>query len=161
MLKVTMANVQTKENIRRPIDEAKREIPSYPQSLTGYHQHAMDSGEEISDIYLDWQRAIINSSQETWTNYLDTVYGWMSPRKLAEMYTRAVSNFAENYVSASRIWNETMMAAVNASKAYLVKTKEASGDIARINANTARTIGRISRQTRSYGVSTSISVGDV
>jgi hypothetical protein len=77
------------------------------------------------------------------------------------MYTRAVSNFAENYASASRIWNETMMAAVDASKAYLVRTKEASGDIARINANTARTIGRISRQTRSYGVSTSSSVGDV
>ena len=154
-----MASIQTKENIRRSIDKARREIPAYAQGLTDYHQHAMDSEEETSDIYLDWQRAIINSSQETWTNYLDTTYGWwMSPRKLAEIYTRAVSNFAENCVSASRIWNETMMAAVDASKAYLVRTKEASADIARINANTARTIGRISRQMRSYGVS---SVGDM
>src|SRR5919199_6886873 len=153
MLKVTMANVQTKENIRRPIDEAKREIPSYPQSLTGYHQHAMDSGEEISDIYLDWQRAIINSSQETWTNYLDTIYWWMSPRKLAEMYTRAVSNFADNSVSASRIWNETLMATMDASKAYIVRTKEASKDISRINVNNARTIGRTSLSSQMHSSS--------
>src|SRR5919199_5464245 len=110
-----MAIVQTKNNIRRSIEEVRREIPEYAQSVTDYHQQAMDSTEEITDNYLDSQKEIINSTQETWTNYLDTVYWWMSPRKLSEIYTRAVSNFADNSVSASRIWNETLMATMDAS----------------------------------------------
>ena len=140
---------ETKANVRRSIDEARREIPAYAQSLTDYHQQAMDSTQEITDNYLDSQREIINSTQQTWTNYLDTVYWWMSPRKLSEIYTRAVSNFADNSVSASKIWNETAMATMDASKAYLVRTKEASRDLSRINGNTARTIGRTSSQMRS------------
>ena len=149
---------QTKENIRRSIDEAKREIPQYAQSVTEYHRQAMDSAEAITDNYLDSQREIINSTQQTWTNYLDTVYWWMSPRKLAEMYTRAVSNFADNSVSASRIWNETLMATMDASKAYIVRTKEASKDISRITANTARTIMTASTKMRN---GSSSSGGDV
>ena len=150
---VNQAIDQTKENIRRSIEEAKREIPQYAQSVTEYHQQAMDSAEAITDNYLDSQREIINSTQQTWTNYLDTVYWWMSPRKLAEMYTRAVSNFADNSVSASRIWNETLMATMDASKAYLVRTKEASKDISRINSNTARTIGRTSLSSQMHSSS--------
>jgi hypothetical protein len=70
----------------------------------------------------------------------------MSPRKLSEMYTRAVSNFADNSVSTNKIWNETVMATMDASKAYLVRTKEASRDLSKINANTARTIMTTSTQ---------------
>src|ERR671926_484994 len=139
---VNQAIDHTKENIRRSIEEAKREIPQYAQSVTEYHQQAMDSAEAITDNYLDSQREIINSTQQTWTNYLDTVYWWMSPRKLSEMYTRAVSNFADSSVSASRIWNKLVFANIDASKAYLVRTMESSKDISRINTNTARTIGR-------------------
>ena len=138
----------TKENIRRSIDEAKREIPQYTQSVTEYHQQAMDSAEAITDTYLDSQREIINSTQQTWTNYLDTVYWWMSPRKLAEMYTRAVGNFADNSVSASRIWNKLVFANIDASKAYLVRTRESSKDISRINVNNVSTFERTSRQMR-------------
>ena len=146
---VNRAIDQTKENIRASIDEARKEISQYAQSVTDYHQQAMDSAQEITDNYLDSQREIINSTQQTWTNYLDTVYWWISPRKLSEIYTRAVSNFADNSVSASKIWNETAMATMDASKAYLVRTKEASRDLSRINGNTARTIGRTSSQMRS------------
>ena len=147
-LQVDRSIDQTKENIRASIEEARKEISQYAQSVTDYHQQAMESAEEITDNYLDSQREIINSTQQTWTNYLDTVYWWMSPRKLAEMYTRAVSNFVDNSVSL-RIWNETAMATMDASKAYLVRTKEASRDLSRINGNIARTIGRTSSQMRS------------
>src|SRR5919202_2592600 len=95
---------ETKSNVRRSIEEARREIPAYAQSLTDYHQQAMDSAQEITENYLDSQREIINSTQESWTNYFDTVFWWASPRKLAEMYTRAVTNFADNVVSTSKIW---------------------------------------------------------
>jgi hypothetical protein len=146
---VNRAIDQTKDNVRRSIEEVRKEIPEYAQSVTDYHQQAMDSAEEITESYLDSQKEIINSTQETWTNYLDTVYWWMSPRKMAEMYTQTVSNFADNSVSASRIWNKAVLANMDASKAFLGRTREASRDFSRINVNNARTFERTSSQIRS------------
>jgi hypothetical protein len=68
---------------------------------------------------------------------------------MAEMYTQAVSNLADNTVSASRIWNKTVLANMEASKALLGRTKEASRDISRINVNAARTSERISSHIKS------------
>jgi hypothetical protein len=137
---------QTKENIKRSIEEARKEIPEYAQSVTDYHQQAMDSAEEITDNYLDSQKEIINSIQSTWTNYLETVYWWLSPRKMAEMYTQTVSNFADNAIYADRIWNKTMLANMDSSKAFLRRAKEASKDVSRVNINTARAFERTSSE---------------
>lgn len=133
---------RTKDNVRRSIEEARREIPQYAQSVTDYHQQAMDSAEEISTNFLDSQKQVINSTQEMWSNYLETVYWWMSPRRLAEMYTQSVSNFADNTVSASRIWNRAVLANMDASKAYITRARESSRDISKINSNTAITFER-------------------
>jgi hypothetical protein len=137
---------QTKENIKRSIEEARKEIPEYSQSVTDYHQQAMDTAEEITDNYLDSQKEIINSVQSTWTNYLETVYWWLSPRKMAEMYTQTVSNFADNAIYADRIWNKTMLANMDSSKAFLRRAKEASSDVSRVNINTARAFERTSSE---------------
>lgn len=147
-LQVNRAIDQTKENVKRSIEEVRREIPEYAQSVTDYHQQAMDSTEEITDNYLDSQKQIINSTQETWTNYLETVYWWMSPRKLAEMYTQTVSNLADNAVSTSRIWNKTMLANMDASKAYLRRAREASREAGKINTNMAKTFESTSNKIR-------------
>lgn len=137
---------QTKENIKRSIEEARKEIPEYAQSVTDYHQQAMDSAEEVTDNYLDSQKEIINSIQSTWTNYLETVYWWLSPRKMAEMYTQTVSSFANNAISAGRIWNKTMLANMDSSKAFLRRAKEASSDVSGMNINTARAFERTSSE---------------
>lgn len=137
---------QTKENIKRSIEETRKEIPEYSQSVTDYHQQAMDSAEEITDNYLDSQKEIINSIQSTWTNYLETVYWWLSPRKMAEMYTQTVSNFADNTIYADRIWNKMMLANMDSSKAFLRRAREASKDVSRVNINTARAFERTSSE---------------
>jgi hypothetical protein len=137
---------QTKENIKRSIEEARKEIPEYSQSVTDYHQQAMDTAEEVTDNYLDSQKEIINSMQSTWTNYLETVYWWLSPRKMAEMYTQTVSNFADNAIYADRIWNKTMLANMDSSKAFLRRAREASKDVSRVNINTARAFERTSNE---------------
>lgn len=137
---------QTKENIKRSIEEARKEIPEYSQSVTDYHQQAMDTAEEVTDNYLDSQKEIINSIQSTWTNYLETVYWWLSPRKMAEMYTQTVSNFADNAIYADRIWNKTMLANMDSSKAFLRRAREASKDVSRVNINTARAFERTSSE---------------
>jgi hypothetical protein len=147
-LQVNRAIDQTKENVRRSIEEARREIPEYAQSVTDFHQQAMDSAQEISNSYLDSQRQIINSTQETWTNYLETVYWWMSPRKMAEMYTQSVSNFADNMFAASRIWNKSMLANMDASKAFITRARETAREVGKINTNIARTFENTSDKIR-------------
>lgn len=137
---------ETKANIRRSIEEARREIPEYAQSVTDYHQQAMDSAQEITDNYLDSQKEIINSAQSTWTNYMDTVFWWLSPRKLSDIYTQTVSNMADNAVSETRIWNKTVLANMEASKAYLGRAREASREISKISTSTTRTLERTSDQ---------------
>ena len=140
---------QTKASVRRSIEEARREIPAYAQSVSDYHQQAMDSAQEIADNYLDSQRDIVNSVQHTWTEYIETVYWWLSPRKLADMYTQAVSNLADNAVSSARIMNKSILANMDASKAYLGRARESARDVARINTNTARTFERITDMSSS------------
>jgi hypothetical protein len=142
---------ETKSNVRRSIEEARREIPAYAQSLTDYHQQAMDSAQEITENYLDSQKEIINTSQSAWTHYMDTVFWWLSPRKLSEMYAQSVSNFADNAISGTRIWNKTVLANMDASKAYLGRAREASKDISRINTNTARTFEQTAGQMSQGG----------
>jgi hypothetical protein len=157
---VTRAIDQTKENVKRSIEEARREIPQYAQSVTDYHQQVMDSAEEITSNYLDSQRQVIISTQDTWTNYLETVYWWMSPRKMAEMYAQAVSSIADNTVSTSRIWNKSILANMDASKAYFVRAREASGDLSRINMNTARTFERTASQIRRSSSESELQAGE-
>lgn len=137
---------ETKANVRRSIDEARREIPAYTQSVTDYQQQAMDSAQEITDNYLNSQKDIINAVQSTWSNYIDTVYWWASPRRMSEIYTQSVSSFADNAISGTKIWNKTILANVDASKAYLGRSREASKDISRINTNIARTFERTTGQ---------------
>jgi hypothetical protein len=137
---------ETKANVKRSIEEARREIPAYTQSVTDYQQQAMDSAQEITDNYLNSQKEIINTIQSTWSNYLDTVFWWLSPRRLSEIYAQSVSSFADNAFSGTRIWNKTILANVDASKAYLGRTREASRDISRINTNMARTFERTTSQ---------------
>jgi hypothetical protein len=138
----------TKDNVRKSIEEVRREIPEYAQSVSDYHQQAMDSAQEITDNFLESQRNIINSVESSWTSYLETVYWWLSPRKLAEIYAQSMSNLADNSVSASRIWNKVVLANMDASKSFLRRASEASKDLSKINANTARTFERTSSQIR-------------
>jgi hypothetical protein len=137
---------QTKESVRKSIEEARREIPEYAQSVTDFHQQAMDSTQDIADNYLDSQREIINSIQSTWTNYMETVFWWLSPRKMSEMYSQTVSNYADNAVAGGRIWNKAMLANMDASKAYLRRAREASKDASKVSINTVRTFEKTSSQ---------------
>lgn len=137
---------ETKANVRRSIEEARREIPAYTQSITDYQQQAMDSAQEITDNYLNSQKEIINTVQSTWSNYLDTVFWWLSPRRLSEIYAQSVSSFADNAFSGTRLWNRAILANVDASKAYLGRAREASSDVSRINTNIARTFERTTGQ---------------
>jgi phage-related tail protein len=142
---------ETRNNIRRTVDEAKREIPRNTQAITDYQEHTLQASKEIVDGYLESQKEIIQSFQSTWVPYIENTYGafwnnWASPRRAAEIYTRIVSNFADNVMATTRIANNTLFANIGVYKAFVQREKDDVKEFSRIAANTARTFETTSRE---------------
>jgi len=143
-LSVEKALEVTKDNIKRSIEEARREIPRNTQAINDYQEHSLQATKEIADSYLESQKEIIKSFQSTWLPYVDNVYGtlwsnWASPRRAVEIYARTVSNIADNVMATTRIVNNTMFASMDALKTFLQREKEDVKEFSRIGVNTART----------------------
>jgi phage-related tail protein len=142
---------ETRNNIRRTVDEAKREIPRNTQAINDYQEHTLQASKEIADSFLESQKQIIQSFQSSWIPYFENTYGafwnnWASPRRVAEIYARTVSNCADNVMATTRIANNTLFANIDAYKAFVQREKDDVKEFSRIAANTARTFENTSRE---------------
>ena len=142
---------ETKENIRRSIEEARQQIPRNTQAVNDYQEQSLRASKEITDSYLDSQKEIINSFQSIWTPYFESMYNtywnnWASPRSSAELYTRFVSNFADNMLAATRIGNNAMISNMEAFRATIQRRKDDMKEFSRIGVNTARTFEKTSKE---------------
>lgn len=139
---------ETKENIKRSIEGARREIPKNTQAISDYQEQTLQTAKEITDNYLDSQKEIINSFQSAWAPHIENYYNiwnsWTSPQKVAERYARAISNFAENNIAASRIGNNAIIANMDTFRTFLQREKEDAKEFSRIGVNTARTYAQTS-----------------
>jgi hypothetical protein len=140
---------ETRDNFKRSIEEARKEIPRNSQTINDYQEQNLQVAQEITDNYLDSQREIINSFQSVWAphieNYFNVCNNWASPRRTAELYARAVSNFADNVMTATKIGNNAMIANMVAFRIYLQLRKEDTKEYSRIGTNTARVYAQTSR----------------
>src|SRR5919108_6435825 len=57
---------ETKNNIKRTTDEARKDIPHYTQIVNEYQEETIQAARQIADHYLESQREIINSIQSAW-----------------------------------------------------------------------------------------------
>ena len=152
---VDRALVETRNNIRRTVDEAKREIPRNTQAITDYQEHTLQASREIVDSYLESQKEIIRSFQSTWVPYIENTYGafWNKlgvPRRAAEIFARTISNFADNLMATTRIANNTLFANIDACKTFVQRQKDDVKEFSRIAANTARTFENTSWEFGKY-----------
>jgi hypothetical protein len=142
---------ETKENIKRGIEEARREIPHNTQAINDYQEQTLQAAKEITDSYLDSQREIIGSFQSAWAPHIENYYeiwnNWGSPRRAVEIYARAMSNLVDNTLTATRIGNNAIASNMDAFRNIIQREKEDAKEFSRIGANTARTYAQtISRQ---------------
>ena len=115
---------ETRDNIAKTINEVKREIPRNTQAINDYQEHTLQASKEMVDTYLESQKEIIRSFQSTWIPYFGNTYGvfwnnWESPRRVAEIYARTVSNCADNIMATTRLTNNTIFANINAYKTFV------------------------------------------
>jgi vacuolar-type H+-ATPase subunit H len=156
---VNRALDETKNNIRRATDEARKDIPRYTQAANEYQEQTIQTTREIADNFLESQKEIINSLQSAWVPAVENAYGvfwnyWMSPRRVTEVYARAISTVTDNTVAAARLVNNTVFSNLDAFKTSIQNTRDNLKEFSRIGVNAARTYEQTSRNTRTETRST-------
>jgi hypothetical protein len=141
---------EAKDNLRRCIDEARKEVPRYTQAVNDYQEQTIQAVREIGDNYIESQKEIINSLQSTWWSpYVENIYGiynnWLTPRRMAEMYINMVSGFADNIIAATRLANNMMFANMETFKTSIQQAKDNAKELSRIGVNAARSFEQTSK----------------
>jgi hypothetical protein len=136
---------ETKDNIRRSIEEVKREVPRYSQTVTDFQNETEDASVEIADNFLESQKEIINSMQSAWDSVSQStgVFGgkragdnnywtqvtmgegmmmlfFFSPQEMTNIYARTIGAMAEAYVASTRMTTNMMFAGLEAARATTI-----------------------------------------
>jgi hypothetical protein len=143
---------ETKNNIKRTIDEARKDIPHYTQIVNEYQEETIQAARQIADHYLESQREIINSFQLAWLPQLETANravasNWTSPRNVSEHYARLVSAFADNTIAVTKLVNSAMFANLEAFKRSVQNARDNVKEFSRIGVNSSKTFEEVSRKT--------------
>ncbi len=147
---VNRALDQTKDNINRSIEESRNQIPHYNNIVNSYQEQTLQAVKEITENYIESQKAIIKSIQSAWgpyqQNFNTSINTWKSPEAAANAYSRFVSNVADNTVTYLRTTNNLVFASLDAYKTTMQHAKENTKQILDINTKTAKTFEQNSRE---------------
>jgi hypothetical protein len=144
---------ETKDNINRSIDESRNQIPRYNNIVNSYQEQSLQTAKEISEEYIESQKAVINSLQSAWRPYSESfnslISSFTSPDSMTKAYTKFVSNFADNAVSAIRLTNNMIFSNLDSMISTLQQVRDNSKHLSNLNVNAARTFEQNSRQIAS------------
>src|SRR5919198_5915564 len=108
---------ETRDNIRRAIEETRREVPRFSQTVTDLQNETADATREIADTFLESQKDVVNSMQSAsidiadrtgyWMGWMQPYYYWwiggMLPRDMADVYAKMVASATENFAAGTRM----------------------------------------------------------
>ena len=144
---------ETKDNINRSIEESRNQIPRYNNIVNSYQEQSLQTAKEISEEYIESQKSVINSLQSAWRPYSESytslINSFASPDSMTQTYTKFVSSFADNAVSAIRLTNNMIFSNLDSWKSTLQQARDNSKHLSNLNVNAARTFENNSRQVAS------------
>jgi len=143
---------ETKNNIKRATDEARKDIPQYTQIVNEYQEETIQAARQMADNYLESQREIINSLQSALVPQIETAdravtSNWTSPRNMNEHYARLVSAFADNTIAVTKLVNNAMFANLEAFKTSVQTARDNVKEFSRIGVNSAKAWEHASRDS--------------
>ena len=143
---------ETKNNIRRTADEARKDIPRYTQIVNEYQEETIQAARQMADNYLESQREIINSMQSALLPQIEATNrvvtsNWTSPRHVTEDYARLVSAFADNTIAVTKLVNNAVFANLEAFKTSVQTARDNVKEFSRIGVNSAKTLEQVSRDS--------------
>lgn len=133
---------EAKENTRRAVQEAERELPRYMQIITTNQEQSVGAVRDTIENYLDSQREITNFIQSFWKSYIDNVL-WTPTRRAIENYAAAVSNTTDATVAAIRIYNNIIYANAEGVRLSLEYNRDNAREMSRVFVNTAKQLEKI------------------
>jgi phytoene dehydrogenase-like protein len=133
---------EAKENTRRAVQEAERELPRYMQIVTTNQEQSVGAVRDTIENYLDSQREVTNFIQSFWKSYIDNVL-WTPTRKAIENYAASVSNTTDATVAAIRIYNNIIYANAEAVRLSLEYNRDNAREMSRVFVNTAKQLEKI------------------
>ncbi|HEY9385601.1 MAG TPA: hypothetical protein VIP70_01050 [Nitrososphaeraceae archaeon] len=136
---VNKAFDETKDNIKKTTNEARKEIPRYTQVVNDYQENTIQAIREITDNYVESQKDIIVNSLRLWSDWM------VSPGQVAENYGKIVNSFADNAIAATRVLNNSVFANLDSFNASVQHTTDNVKELSRIGANTVKTFQQVSR----------------
>ena len=144
---------QTKDQINKSIEESRNQIPRYNNIVNSYQEQSLQTAKEISEEYIESQKAVINSLQSAWRPYSESytslINSFASPDSMTRTYTKFVSNLADNAVSAIRLTNNMIFSNLDSMKSTMQQARDNAKQISNLNVNAARTFENNSRQIAS------------
>ena len=151
---------ETKNNVKKATDEARRDIPHYSQLVNEYQEETIQAARQIADNYLESQREIINSFQSALVPQIEAanraaLSNWTSPRNVSEQYARLVSAFADNTIAVTKLVNSAMFANLDAFKRSVQNARDNVKEFSRIGVNSKKTFEEVSRDTAATTTTTS------
>jgi hypothetical protein len=158
---VNKALDETKDDIRKATNEARKEIPQYSERIGDIQEQTIQTVREIANNYIESQKEIINIFQSTWTPFVQDVYGriwnnwWgISPSRLAETYGTMASSVADNVISASRLTNNTISTNAELFNTSLQQTRDSAKEFSKIGVNAVKAFNEVSNDLANISLST-------
>lgn len=141
---------ETKENVKKSIDEARTQIPQFTHVVTNYQEQVLQSTGKMVEDYVDAQKsvmsAVFNSANPYYENANRVFNYWFTPKVTAEIYARSVSNIAENVSASARIGNDILFGNIEALGDDFERAQRHTKEFTRINANVAKAIENTARE---------------
>ena len=100
---------ETKRAIKKTVNEAKREIPRYIKAIGDLQEETIQATKEIGYDCIELQRETASLIPQLQERYVSYFMPWMSPRIVAEYYSRMIDSFVDNTVSATNLANNLAM----------------------------------------------------
>lgn len=147
---------KARDEIRRSVNESRKEIPRVTEAVSEYQQLTTDAARDIADTYIESQKEIINSVQSAWSPLVENFdrANWntvFSPGRVSEIYAYIVSSYADNLVTATKLANNVMFANMETFRTSLQEVKDNLRDLSKIGVNAAKTFEHISAETVRLG----------
>jgi hypothetical protein len=151
---------QTRNNIKRTVNEAQKDISNYAQHVINLQERAFEITRDIADDYIESQKEIINSfNHSIWTPYIENVVnrtsglsGVFSPSR-AEVYGNTFTNIVDNFVTATRLANKSIFANAELINTSLQQTRNNVREFSKIGVNAAKNIHQTTNEFATIGLS--------
>ena len=159
---------QTRDNVKKTINEAKKDISDYAEQITSLQETAIETTRDIADNYIESQKEIFNSfNQSIWTPYVEYVananrtsaFPGLVSQSRAEVYSNTFTNMVDNFVTSTRIANKTVFANAELINTSFQRARSNMREFSKIGVSAAKNIHQATNEFATIGMSTVQSIG--